>query len=306
MSERELARLFREAGRDLDDRQRKRIRELKGLQRQLFEELVHKLVDVLDQEQGAIKSRRGSASINQLVDQVFNALDRGGLRAFQVNSVKDLLSNLENVSAYFRGMNETMATKRYASIQRSVNSTMRRRLGIDNRGKRIEGGYLDSLFTSEAMRSEVKQVVAKAVQSGQPMAKLQEQLARTIKGGAEIDGNLIRYFHGFIFDQYQAFDRSTNTEYAKHLELDTFIYAGGLIETSRKFCIDRDNKVFSREEAEKWRRSCDLPRKKNEPKCPSAVVDYDPVVDLGRWNCRHRTRFISRELAEEMRPDLKP
>lgn len=305
MSDRELEQLFRRAGRDIDDRQRTRIRELKGLERALFEELVKKLVDVLDTTQGVIKSRRGTASINTLVDQVFNALDRSGIRTFATNSILDLTAILQGTDSYYRGMFEQMAQKRFRSIQKAVNARVRKRIGIGPRGERIEGGYLDSLFTSEAMRNEVKQVVSKSVIAGQPMNKLIRQLEITIKGTREVDGTLSRYFRGYVLDTYQQFDRATNDEYAKRLELDTFIYQGGLIETSRKFCIDRDNKVFTKDEAEKWRRSCDLPRKKTDPKCPNPVIDYQPTEDLGRWNCRHRTRYVSRELAVQLRPDLK-
>jgi hypothetical protein len=306
MSQRELEQLFKRTGRDLDESQRARIRQLKGLERVLFEELVKKLVDSLDTAQGSIKTRRGSASINQLVDQVFNALDRSGLKDFGNRSITDLNFLLQSTSEYYRGMYAKMSAKRFKDIQSKVNATMRKRLGLGPKGERIEGGYLDLLFNSEEMRTTVKQAVSNGVTSGAPMGKLIQQLERTIVSKKGVDGALMTHFRGYIFDTYQAFDRSTNTEYAIKLELDTFIYQGGLIETSRKFCKDRDNKVFTKKEAEEWRKSCDLPRKKSDPKCPGAVIDYNPVVDLGRFNCRHRTRFISRELAEQLRPDLMP
>jgi hypothetical protein len=92
--------------------------------------------------------------------------------------------------------------------------------------------------------------------------------------------------------------------YAQKLGLDTFIYAGGLIETSRPFCKKHNDKVFTVEEAEKqWPKDSALPRTKVERES-GTLVGYNPTVDMGRWNCRHRIRYIPRTLAEQLRPDL--
>ncbi|HNR55534.1 MAG TPA: hypothetical protein PKJ19_10215, partial [Flavobacteriales bacterium] len=107
-----------------------------------------------------------------------------------------------------------------------------------------------------------------------------------------------------IFDTYQYLDRASSDAYATKLGLDAFIYAGGLIETSRDFCIKRNGKVFSRKEAEReWPKDPTLPRTKKERES-GVLVGYDPLRDMGRWNCRHRIRFISDALAEQLRPDL--
>lgn len=304
MSERELTRLFKSIGRDIDDRQRLRIKQLKGIERTLFEELVKKLVESLSDSRGAIKTDKGSASINRLIDEVFNALDKSGLKSFQLNTIVDLNAILQATDNYYRDQFLKMSAKRYKAIRASVQETLNRSLGIGPQGQRLKGGYFDLLFKSEAMRSQIKETVNAGVNSGMPLAKLIEQLNITVKGSKEVNGTLVRYFRGHIFDTYQQFDRSVNVEYGTRLKLDTFMYQGGLIETSRKFCKDRDGKVFTLVESEKWRKSCDLPRKKDEPKCPKPVVAYNPITDLGRWNCRHRTRFMSRELAAQYRPEL--
>jgi hypothetical protein len=35
------------------------------------------------------------------------------------------------------------------------------------------------------------------------------------------------------------------------------------------------------------------------------IVSYDPVQDMGLFGCRHIPRFISKEVAYSMRPELK-
>ena len=135
------------------------------------------------------------------------------------------------------------------------------------------------------------------------MEKLKDQLRVITTGTPESPGLYSKALQNLVLDTYQQVDRAASKEYAVRLKLDTFIYAGGLIETSREFCKKRNNQVFTEEEAAKWKDDPTLPRSKKE-KDSGVVSGYDPLVDMGRFNCRHRTRYISRELARELRPDL--
>jgi hypothetical protein len=77
-----------------------------------------------------------------------------------------------------------------------------------------------------------------------------------------------------------------------------FIYNGGLIETSRSFCIKRNAGVYSTEEAEKW---ADDP----ELTAIESRENYNWLIDRGGFNCRHSIDFIAKEVAFVLRPDLK-
>lgn len=311
MSERELAQLFGRATRDLDAMQRARIRELQGIERQLFEGLVSKLTEALDMGGGKITTRKGSASINRLVDEVFRAMERGGLKTFYQTSLQDLFRILGNNEAYNAALFATISAagdKRFKAMRGEVDRIMRKRIGIDAKGKTIGGGYFDSLLqgVGRTARTEVQQVINAGVSSGTPIGKLMRQIEITVKGTQVNPGTLSKALQPHIFDTYQQFDRASNDTYAKKLGLDAFVYQGGLIETSRDFCIKKNGKVFTKKEAERdWPKDPTLPRKTVE-KNSGVLQGYNPTVDLGRWNCRHRTRFISRALAEELRPDLKP
>lgn len=301
MSERELAAIFRATGQDLNARQEARIKQLRGIERELFEKLVKGLVEALDRGDGKITDRRGSVSINRLVDQLFAAIERGQLKDFYQQAIKDLGAILENNALYNKEA-APMKPSNFLSVKRAVNRKMRKRLGLDpDTGKLQRDGYLDRVFTSEAIAQEVKQVVAKAVTSGAPMGKVIRQLEVTIKGTREIDGALSKHFRGFVFDTYQQFDRATSDEYAVKLDLKDFIYQGGLIEASREFCKKRDGKVFTKAEAEReWPKDSTLPRTTKERKS-GVLIDYNPTVDMGRYNCRHRARYISEEFADRLR-----
>lgn len=300
MTLRELDRLFLRASKDLDARQRARIKELKGLDRSLFNELVRRIVAGLDTEDGRVKSGKGSASINRMIDLAFATVERAGLSDFRKSAVGDLSAMIKHGQDYFGAMDD----KPMREVNARVRRTMRRRLGFDpDTGKPVEGGQFDRLFDNEPIRTEVKQVVSRGITAKIPMAQMLKQLEVTVTGTKESPGVLSKALQHLVLDVYQQTDRAINKEYGNRLKLDTFIYAGGLIETSREFCKKRNNQVFTEEEAAKWKDDPTLPRSKKE-KDSGVVSGYDPLVDMGRFNCRHRTRYISRELARELRPDL--
>jgi hypothetical protein len=297
---RELDRLFLRASKDLDARQRARIKQLRGLDKALFDELVRRIVEVIGTEDGVVKSGKGSASINRMIDLAFSVVERSQLSEFKRSSLGDLSALMKHGQDYF----EAGTSKRLNEVTARVNRTMRRRLGLDpDTGKPVQGGQFDRFFDNEPMRTEVKQVVSRGITAKIPMAKMLKQLEVTVTGTPESPGIFSKSLQNLVLDVYQQTDRAVSKEYGTRLKLDTFIYAGGLIETSREFCKRRNNQVFTEDEAANWANDSTLPRTKKE-RDSGVITGYDPVIDLGRWNCRHRTRYISRELAKELRPDL--
>lgn len=104
-----------------------------------------------------------------------------------------------------------------------------------------------------------------------------------------------KHWSRWTYDIYSQYQRVGANELRKEIGLKHAVYEGGLIETSRDFCKERNRKVFTEEEIAAFS-SLDW-EGKNEP--------YDPFYDLGGYNCRHRLRWISEELAKQLRPDLR-
>jgi len=309
---RELDRLFLRASKDLDARQRARIKQLRGLDKALFDELVRRIVDVIGTEDGKVKSGKGSASINRMIDLAFGVVERSQLTEFKRSAIGDLSAILKNGQDYFGAMD----AKPMKEVNARVNRTMRRRMGFDpDTGKPISGGAFDRVFRNAEQRQAVSQLVYRGITAKKPMGQVVNELQALVIGRpTEIDqlpdGVMSKSIaKNLVLGLYNETDRSNSREYATRLELDCFIYAGGLIETSREFCKKHNNKVFTVEEAQKeWPKDPALPRTKRE-KETGVLEGYDPLIDMGRFmgaskSCRHRPRYISRELAKELRPDL--
>ena len=287
----------------LDARQRARLKDLGVLERLLVVRMVADLAAELEEgEDGRIKSRKGTVSIGKSIDRVFDLVEEQGLPKIMGKAVKDIRGTLDFNARYYQNL-VSPDKGSYADIKKAVDAVMRRRLGLDKDYKVNPRGYLGAIGNTERAREEVKKMVAKAVAAGIPMRALKKALAVKVAGTKKTPGVLERTLGGYVLDAYSVADAVTNKEFAKRLDLKYFIYSGGLIETSREFCRKRNGKVYSTEEAETWADDSTLPRTKEE-RDSGVVVDYSPLEDRGRWNCRHRILYIPYEEAVRRRPEL--
>lgn len=267
----------------------------------LLNMIIDELADELVSNDGKIEFRGEPVKFNAALDRIYDAF----VKNENVKIINQIASDFNNIltlnGSYYSLL--SVNKNRFSDARQRVKEAMLEKLGIKSNGQLVRGGYLDSLFRDVTVREKIKQLTFKSVAAQKPMKDYLKILRTTIAGTDEIDGALTKYYKGFALDTYQQFDRVANTEYAKELELSAFIYEGGLIETSRKFCIERNGKVFTTKEAEQWVNDPDLPKTKEERE--SGVVVYNPLFDMGRFNCRHMVRYVSNEIAIMMRPDIK-
>jgi hypothetical protein len=137
--------------------------------------MVVRITEALDAGDGVIKSRRGSATINELVDKAFNALDRAGLNDFYKAAVADIFTIIGNNDLYSFALatdNTNIGDKRYKSIRQQVDRIMRGKLGIDDKGRVKPNGELGKLFKSDAIRTAVKEALNAGIASGKPSVQV--------------------------------------------------------------------------------------------------------------------------------------
>ena len=107
-------------------------------------------------------------------------------------------------------------------------------------------------------------------------------------------GKLTSFWHGNAYDLFNQAAEIKNEQFRAALKLHWFIYAGDIIKDSRAFCIAKAGKVFADVEADtEWPNDPNLIAK-------NSGIPYTPRVDRGRMNCRHRIRYITRELAVQL------
>jgi hypothetical protein len=168
-------------------------------------------------------------------------------------------------------------------------SWLRSRIGLDVKGNFIRDGWLHRIGESAEVRNELKNYVLNAVTNKTSLKEFQSGFKDLIIGREDI-GTLQRHYKQIVHDTFFTVERFNDKEFAEELGLGWFVYEGSLIDTSREFCIEKAGKVFSVEAAQEW--ADEDWRGKSDP--------YDPIVDLGGYNCRHNARWIPEELAKEL------
>ena len=231
------------------------------------------------------------------LDKFYDQFNEEELKPIVSTFASDITKLLKYNQKYYDGVKPS---DEHGQIKESVLGA----LGIS--GAVIAGGsLLFNILTDRAAIAAIKTVVMAGIGTGLTITSLKIALKETIVSKS---GGLIKsLFNERLPDPYVKVDRFIGKKYQVALKLNYAIYQGGTIGTSREFCIERNNKVFSREEIAKFGTSADkwdgyTDKSKGEFQGKSAI--YDPFQDLGGYNCRHFYSWISDELAFTLRSEL--
>lgn len=209
---------------------------------------------------------------------------------FFLDLAKEMQTQFSMVDSYFDEMMEDVNNEK-------ILENLLNRIGYDGK-KIVKGGLFDSFAGDFSNLNAVKQEAVKAISAGIDMNAFVKDLRVRFLGADGKLGMIEGKAYNAIFDIYQQNDRSLTKEMSDLNKIKYFVYQGGLMDTSRPFCIKRNNQVYTKEQIESWK---NLEFKgKSKP--------YNPFIDAGGYNCRHTFDPISEELAEELgvqKPDPK-
>lgn len=267
-------------------------KKVRRVEASIYRGLIADVVPALKIEEGRIKNTLNNLAKANLIERVFDEVGRD-----EVNDlVRDYAAYLIEISGknaeYYYSIGIDRA--KVAAIADSV-GLIRRVIGIGEDGKLLQGGYLYRLASAETVREQVKQYVLTSIASGQSLKQFQSGLKGLVQSTDEVDGVLLSYWNNYAYDQFSRVREINNLHFKDEIGLKYFVYQGGLIRTSRKFCIKKNGKVFSEEEAIRdWPKDPDLIDKAH-------LSTYNPIIDRGRHNCRHFLMWISNEMAKELK-----
>jgi len=231
-----------------------------------------------------------------LIERVFDEMGSDELKPVLSGFADEMLAiSGKNAGYYiFTGQDEA----KVQAIAKDL-SLIRGIIGIDVNGNLLNNGYLSRLGRSEAVRDQLKAYLLTSIATKQKVTDFERGLRLIVRGNSEVDGALVGYWRQYAYDTYARVREVDNLHFADELGLDDFIYQGGVIKTSRAFCIKKNGKVFSRAEAMRnWPNDPDLIDKAHK-------ASYKPLIDRGRMNCRHFLMWISPERAKELRASQK-
>lgn len=168
------------------------------------------------------------------------------------------------------------------------------RIGIDDKGNIIKGGFLSRLSNLDTLRQDITNHLSKEIAVGRSYGELMKGFAAFIYGNSNVNGAMLRYVRTELHDLTMRFSQSVENQYARTLQLQYFIYQGTEMDTTRDFCRERFGKCFHVSDVENW--SKDL---------PYFPPNYNFFEDRGGYNCRHKIAWVSNELGKRLRTTIK-
>ncbi len=240
------------------------------LESYLYSTILSYLVDNLLIDENKIKFNNQNISVVSSIDSVNDSVSQrlNKLGSYILNGIKKLIGiTSKDMSQY-----DVRAISKSEEVEKSILRHAEKNININN--------------NLEPVYAEIKQgiIAMMSTYEGASLSDIRAYLKERIKDKKIID----RYFNRWTNDIYSQYQRAAANEVRKKLGFKYAIYQGGLIETSRRFCIERNNKIFSEAEVNSWA-SLEF---KGKP------MAYNPIIDCGGYNCRHRLDWVSDEFAE--------
>ncbi len=290
-----IADLSKKADRITDAIERKEAtvdRALYVAERDLFALIVEQFISRLSIRDGIVENTAANLTILSQLDRVFDQFQREILGGAMPVFVDSLFEVVAMTGELYTGMEAATVLE---SITKD-NAVIRAAIGVDNAGNVLRGTVLWDLSNAAPVRDGLKNVVLKAIQSGDTLQAFTKSVKDYVTGTPGTQGRLRSYYRTYAYDLFNQVQEAKNEQFRRGLDLQWFIYVGDVIKDSREFCARKAGKIFAVEEADKeWPNDPTLIGK-------SSGIPYTPRIDRGRWNCRHRIRYISREMAEQIDP----
>jgi len=285
-------------------------KELVSYQNKILNQLIKTLYSSMDVKAGVIQDTannyRVMGQINRTLAEVevMNAEQIAG----RIGRVTDRIDKF-NLKQFGIAIGTSSKLERVAGL---ASGRMDNRLGYV--GERLtKGGFLSNILGTEEIAAQANNLITKSVTAQVNMKTMISDLSELIDGGEKL-GLMERKFDRLAFDIYQQYDAAYGEQLAEQFDMNYFIYQGGLVEDSRDFCREHNNRVWTREESEDWPTWTPAKaqfitdfKQKDIYSVPSYIdyPGYQPLIDRGGYNCRHAIGWISDELAFKMRPNLK-
>lgn len=210
------------------------------VQKRLYNDFLS-LVNQLELDSGGyIKQTAANRSILNRAEVTFNnSISTSGYQD-AINRALGTINKLDAVNiAYFESIDSAFKLNRQflTSLQNSTIST------------------LENLVLNDGLNSQIRtpllQILNQNVNSGGSYAGMVKQVQDYIVGG-ENEGKLLRYSKQIVRDSLFQYSRAYQEAVTNDLGLDWYMYEGGLMQTSRPFCIERAGHFWHRKEIESW------------------------------------------------------
>lgn len=288
------------------------------LQLSLFQDIIESIIPELEIKNSLLTDSKKNYLLVSKLNKIYDT--------FNIKVIETLLPQINKGINTINTFTEDYYVLTFAELPRRFEEILRGTEVLTNlkiglrQDKMIRGGLImDMLNISPA---DFQNILSKAVTSQMSMKEFIGIIKENITGTEEKSGVLDRQFKRFAYDTYQQYDRAYNKKLSEEFNMKYFSYSGNLVIDSRDFCAAHYNKIWSKDEALDWEtwtvnrgiKNGEFPegyeiktKEERRNAVPSYLgyPGYDPITDLGGYNCRHIYAPVPDELAFKLRPELK-
>lgn len=231
------------------------------------------------------------------IEQVFAQFNKSEGVQLVTTLAQDMGSIATANYSYFLAFKDELdlSQKDFGKIKGKVDTFLKKRIGLDGNVVKKDS-FLHSVLNDPAVKQKVQREAYVSLMSGEGATAFRKSLKSTVLGEQGKLGALEAHYNTFVYDTYNQVDASLQEQYSTELGLEAFVYEGGVISTTREFCRKRNGKCYLKSESKDWI---------NDSTLPKGGGAYNPLVNRGKFQCRHSINFVSSRRALRMRDDLE-
>lgn len=124
------------------------------------------------------------------------------------------------------------------------------------------------------------QILNQNINSGGQFSGFLRQVRAFVVGNDQVEGRALSYSRTYLRDSMFTHSRTYQQAVTDDLKLEWYFYSGGLMDTSRPFCVARAGKYFHHSEIENWASESWAGKK-------SGTTESSIFLFAGGWNCGH-------------------
>lgn len=246
------------------------------VQDRLYNQVVAVLKDLELDDEGYIKQSSANRKIISKASDKVNEIFNSALYTSAVSNYISIIPKVDKLNVrYFSDISDGFKANRLflKNLQSETIATVEQYILRDGLQSQVIG--------------PLSQILNQNVNSGGQFSGFLTQIKDYIKGNDQVEGRAMRYTRTYLRDTVFTYSRTFQQSITNDLGLEFYLYSGGLMDTSRPFCTERNGQYFSHKEVESWA-SLEWAGKK------SGTTTSSIFLFAGGWNCNHQLIPVSK------------
>ena len=256
-------------------------------QKQIFQELLT-LFEGIERKDGLIiLSNSNFSKIEQIADKLRKAVFDSDYKPALQQFMNEYNTQAEITNKFFlKSFSDFEPTQLYKNVLRSSQKKTLELLGEEA----IAQNFIDP----------IKEILSTSVTTGQSFPDAVKSLRAYIEGNPELEGGLERYVKQVAKDSFSFSDRQYTQTISNDLEMEWYVYRGGIVEGTRYFCREYNGKYFHKKEIEDFGNGIDIDGSDlTQEELRGRIEGTDSAsifIYCGGYNCFHSWLPVSIEL----------